>query len=1132
MKNGQFVQALQRMLLALGVTLAFAAGDAHTANTSLAQANPGPHSRIIQPIDNSKLVKLRGNVHPFARPQFDQGAVPGSQAMNRITLLLQRSPAQEAALEQLMAQQLDKSSPNYHKWLTPAEFGAQFGPSDADIQKISDWLTTQGFTNIKVSTGKLVVQFDGNAGLVQAAFHTPIHNYFVHGKNHFANVSDPEIPAALSPVVAGIVSLNSFRRKPFIHVFGTVQRNAKTGAVHPLFTFSDTNGTFYAVGPADFAKIYSIPSTSTGSGQSIAIVGRSNINIQDVCDFRSIFGLPACQPGINPEIILNGPDPGLVSGDETESDLDVQWAGAVAPGATIIFVPTLTDNTDTLDGVDGSALYIVDNNIAPILSDSYGSCEANMGTSGNGFYNSLWQQAAAEGITVSVAAGDNGPAGCDPPASNASELAATQGIGVSGLASTPYDVAMGGTDFDQAGSQGTYWNTTDTTTTPPVPASAKGYIPEIPWNDSCAAAGLTGCANVTSTSTSLNFAAGSGGPSANYAKPSWQTGITGMPNDSHRDLPDLALFSSDGAASDSFYILCESDADIAGDTGCNLTSRSNNAPYHDFQAVGGTSAAAPGFAGIMALVDQSTGSRQGNANLTLYALAKSETFSGCNSSTITLPNSCVFNDVTKGNNSVACAAGSPDCSNTAASGYGVMTTAAGGNTLAYAAGTGYDLATGLGSVNVANLLTNWAAPTLTGTSTTFSLSSTSLTVDASVGVSCSVTSGSGTPTGVVVLEDASTTPPTPIESFALGGGSCPGGSATTLLPAGSYSVVAHYGGDSTFGPSSSTPVAVNVAKQNSQIKVQWVSFNSSGGVTGISTSSQNVPYGSSYVLRIDVANASGTTCENTSTGAVSFVCPTGTVSLFDNGSSMPLNDFPNVNGTPNPTNVANLNDRGYVEDQPIQLNAGTHNITASYSAAANSSYNSQASSNTLSVTITKAPTTASVTSNTTLITAGGSVTLTAVVNSNSNSAQGPTGTVQFQSNSSNLGSAATCTPTAATSSAGASCTATLTTTLSALPPDPFGAPRSPGVPLYLVYLAALCSLICLWVATRLPRRRRAFACLGLIFFIALAGGISGCSGPKNGSGGGGSNTRSITGNYSGDSNYASSTSPATTITVQ
>src|SRR5690242_16853631 len=467
-------KALRSLAIAGVAALAVAAGaQAQSANAVSAQA--GPRARITQAINDTQLATLHGNVHPLARAEFDRGEVDFSRPVTRMLLLLQRSAEQEAALAKLMEEQQAPSSPNFHKWQTPAEFGTRFGPADADIQKIKDWLGEQGFTGIKVSAGKTVVQFDGTAGQVAAAFHTSLHHYFVNGKDHFAYATSPQIPASLSPVVAGVVSLHSFRKKSFANRAGSFRRNAATGEITPLFTFNDVNGTFFAIGPQDFATIYNVPAGADGTNQSIAIVARSNINIQDVRDFRAAFGLAAKDP----QIILNGPDPGLVSGDETEADLDVEWAGAVAPAATIKFVTTEATFTDATDGVDASALYIVDNGVAPILSDSYGACERGLGNGGNAFYNALWQQAAAEGISVSVAAGDNGSAGCDDPNSASS---ATGGLAVSGLASTPFNVAMGGTDFDYSLGTATYWNSP----TPPsmsLANSAKSYIPELPWND-------------------------------------------------------------------------------------------------------------------------------------------------------------------------------------------------------------------------------------------------------------------------------------------------------------------------------------------------------------------------------------------------------------------------------------------------------------------------------------------------------------------------------------------------------------------------------------------------------------------------------------------------------------------------
>ena len=1085
-----------RSLFAAGLAALAIAARVEAQSSNAVSAQAGPRTRITQAINDTQLVTLHGNVHPLARSEFDQGVIDFSRPVTRMLLLLQRSPEQEAALDKLMEEQQTPSSPNYHKWLTPAELGAQFGPADADIQTIQNWLSSQGFTGIRVSAGKTVIQFDGTAGTVAAAFHTSLHNYFVNGKEHFANATSPEIPAALSTVVSGVVSLHNFRKKSFVNRLGSFRRNAATGEVTPLFTFTDVNGTFFAVGPQDFATIYDIPAGADGTAQSIAIVGRSNINVQDVRDFRSVFGLPANDP----QIILNGPDPGLVSGDETEADLDVQWAGAVAPAATIKLVTTEATLTDATDGVDASALYIVDNDVAPILSDSYGACESSLGTSGNAFYNSLWRQAAAEGISVSVAAGDNGSAGCDDPNS---ETSATGGLAVSGLASTPFNVAMGGTDFNYSAGTATYWNQTAGTI-----SSAKSYIPELPWNDSCAAAGISGCNSVTSGSQSLNIVAGSGGPSSIYSKPSWQSGL-GVPADSARDLPDVSLFSGDGL-NGTFYVICQADQAIGGEAGCSLTKFTTTSPFHDFQGVGGTSAAAPAFAGIMALVNQKTGQRQGNPNPILYKLLNGTT---------------VFHDISSGNISVPCPGGTAtlDCSKTTTGGFGVLTTTAGGTTTAYNAGTGYDLATGLGSVDVTQLLANWGAVSLGLTGTTTSLTGpapSTLTAGAAVTVSGSVTKASGTaiPSGLVVLENSVTR--APIDSFLLdASGNYSGSSA--FLPAGSYSVIAHYGGDTTFAPSDSAPsTTLNVGKQNSTVVVSWV------GATGaITTAAQTVQYGSPYILRIDVANSSGTPCQNAS-GTVAFLCPTGTVTLLDKGAA--LNDFPNVQGT-TPPNVAALNDRGFAEDQPIQLNAGAHSITASYTADANSSYNSQNSSNTLSVTITQATTTTAVAASPLTVVSGGTVTLTATVSSNSNSSAGPSGTVQFLRNGSNLGTAATCTPAGATSTAGASCTATLTTTLSVLPPG-FLIPEQPSAPpAALLWFAVLLAILCLALALRLGGRRRMLAYAGFVLFAVAASGLAGCSGAGGGSS---PHAAAITAKYSGDTNYAASTSATTTITIQ
>jgi len=372
------------------------------ASSNFAQTTP--QAQVMQAVRNDKLTTLRGNVHPMARAANDRGGLPLTQPVTRMAMLLRRSAAQETALQQLLSEQQDPKSPNYHAWLTPQQFGQQFGPAESDLQTLASWLASEGFANLQVNNGKTLVTFDGTAGQVRNAFHADIHRLSVNGEEHFANMQEPQIPEALAPVVAGVAGLHNFHPKPLVKRFGKFQRNMKTGEITPLFTYTNVNGgTFYGVGPGDFKAIYNVPSTFDGTGVSIAVVGQSNINIQDVRDFRSIFGLAANDP----QIILNGPDPGLVSGDEGESDLDVEWSGAIAPKATIKFVTSQSTFTDGVSGVDASAVYAVDNNIAAVLSESYGACESALGASGNQFYQLLWQQAAAQGITVVASAGES-----------------------------------------------------------------------------------------------------------------------------------------------------------------------------------------------------------------------------------------------------------------------------------------------------------------------------------------------------------------------------------------------------------------------------------------------------------------------------------------------------------------------------------------------------------------------------------------------------------------------------------------------------------------------------------------------------------------------------------------------------
>jgi subtilase family serine protease len=1011
-------QIFRSAILFLAVPFVFS-GVRASAQTTPENASAFPQAaavpaRITQAIDETQLVTLKGNVHPLARPEFDQGIAPDATPMKRMMLVLQRSPQQEAALRQLMDEQLSKDSPNFHKWLTPQQFGQQFGPADADIQTITDWLTRQGFQQVKVGTGRTAIEFSGNVGQVRNAFHTEIHQFNVNGEMRQANLSDPQIPAALAPVVGGVVSLHNFPRKSFKRDAG-IHTATRDSHGNPQFTTTSGCGTnntqpCFILGPADFAKVYNIPASLDGTGQQIAIVADSNINPQDVTDFRTLFGLPTNPPNI----ILNGPDPGL-NGDEGEADLDVQVSGMVAPNATIDFV--VSEDTLTAAGIDLSAVYIVDNNIAPVMSESFGECESALGTAGNAFYNGLWEQAAAQGITVMISAGDPGAAGCDD---FNTATAATLGLAVSGFASTPFNVAVGGTDFDDVGKQTSFWNTTNVTGTR---ESAMGYIPETTWNDSCAATATSTTLNTVCPSSNANLnniVGGGGGPSginggafAGYPKPAWQSGI--IPNgiaagDNHRYVPDVSLFASDGPQSMSFYLFCEADSIPTG----NPPSCASSGSF-SFQGAGGTSAASPAFAAIIALINQNNG-RQGNANPVLYKIAATSGQS-CNSSTEALSGStCAFNDVTKGNNSVPCVGTSPNCSSTTASGTGVLVSAASPTTPAWTTAAGYDLATGLGSVNVTNLATQWplAAGNFHATTTALtvngSTSTVTITHGASVAAKATVTSTfSGTPTGDVAL-----LAPTSVNG-GIGDGTLSGGSTTintTFLPGGSYNLTARYAGDTTFAPSTTSPgVPVVVNKENSRLQYGIVTFDAAGNV--LSTNATSLVYGSSYILRIDILNSTNTACQLLVTNGVTTGCAfdaTGTVTITDNGSPLDTGTFV-------------INSAGHAEDQPIQLSAGTNILSATYSG--DISYNPVATPVTDTVTVSKATTTTGLSTSLSTATAGQAVVLTATITTQSLGA-GPSGTVTF-STCGTPPCTATLVPTAGTSNTFASATASLST---------------------------------------------------------------------------------------------------------
>ncbi len=593
---------------------------------STAPQTSQPFTRISARLDTGKTFALTGNVHPLVASSIDQGDADGSVVFPRIIMHLSMTAAQQADLTQLLAAQQNKSNPFYHKWLTPEQFGARFGASQSDVSQTSAWLQSMGFTNVQAARGRTFISMTGTAAQVRYAFQTPVHKYTLNGVTHYANSADPVLPQALQGLVTGIRGLNDFHPRP----------HSRRSVIQPRFT-SSISGNHY-IAPADFWTIYNVKPLLaggiTGVGQSIAVAGQTDLAVSDIEAFQSASGLPIKDP----QIVLDGPDPGTSSSDLSEADLDVEWSGAVATGATIIYV----NSTDVFT----SLTYAIDNNLAPVVSDSYGSCEAQTGQAGINSFNTIFQQANAQGQTVVAPAGDTGAADCDSGTG-----VAHLGLAVDYPGSSPNVTSAGGTAFNEG--TGTYWNTTNDA----MSGSAIGYIPEMVWNDS-------------TTTAPITLSAGGGGASLYFAKPSWQQG-TGVPADGARDVPDIALNAS---PSHDGYLIC---------TGGSCTNGFRNAS-NDLQVVGGTSCATPTFAAIIALIDQQTNSRQGNVNTTLYSLASISTDA--------------FHDVTVGNNIVTCRGGSPNCSSTVVGVDG---------TFGYSAGVGYDRASGLGSVNAYALATEW-----------------------------------------------------------------------------------------------------------------------------------------------------------------------------------------------------------------------------------------------------------------------------------------------------------------------------------------------------------------------------------------------------------------------------------------
>lgn len=679
--------------------------------------------RTAAALDANERAAIAGGRHKLALPQFDRGPVDASAPISYAAIFLAPQPGIEAFLAELHT----PGSPNFHRWLTPDQFGDRFGASAADMARVTQWLTAEGLAVHDLAQGRQWITFSGTAESVGRAFRTELHRYEVGGKIHFAPSSDPTVPAAIARVVSGLSGLDDFEFESQIHSPTRIGPVPTSGGLSPDYLTSGNR-----LSPGDFAIVYNVKplydAGFDGTGQSIAVIGRSAINIADMRKFRSMFGLPANDP----KLLLFGPDPGKTT-SELEAALDLEWAGGVAKNATINYVYAASVNT--------AVLYAVDQNVAPVMTWSFGSCE---------YIASQWlravaQQANAQGITWMASSGDQAAGTCD--AFYGLIPQGSLGPTVSFPASVPEITAVGGTQFAEG--TGRYWATVND----PNGVTVASYIPERAWNtetDGSNAPGGTG-----------------GGPSALYTKPYWQTG-PGVPNDGVRDVPDVALSAS--GAHDQYEIVYE------------------NALY----AVGGTSASSPSFAGIVAILNQYTKSPgQGNINPTLYQLA------------VNSPEA--FHDIVAGDNTYPCAQGTSGCVN----GY-----------YGFAAGPGYDMATGLGSVDAFKFVTRWNVGQTSSTTVVATPDGQGPTGNTKVSVAVQGQVSGVVPTGTVLIVVG--------EAVAGSASLDPAGNAaitvsSTAVLTGNGTILALYQGDATYAGSSGSASASFTLPTTSATVVMTVS---------------------------------------------------------------------------------------------------------------------------------------------------------------------------------------------------------------------------------------------------------------------------------------------------------------------
>jgi hypothetical protein len=1010
------------------------------------------------------MTPIAGSLHPLAKSGVDQGLTDNTKVLGGMIINFQRTAQQEATLQALLKAQQDPGSPSYHKWLTPAQFGQQFGVTPADIAQVTAWLQQEGFTVTSTAASSNAISFSGSVASAERAFQTEIHNYSVNGETHFANATQISIPSALNGIVSSVHGLNDFRLKPRV----------QKARLAPHFTSGQSG--VHLLTPGDVAVIYDLnPLTGgvaasgpyTGKGVTIAITGQTDIVTADITDFRTAAGLPTTNlptvftvPGTTPLSAAAG----SLSGDINETDIDLEYSGGVAPLASILLVNS--------DNVLTSLQHVIQNPInglvVPIISQSYGGCESSYATSEWQQIEGYLAQANTQGQTVFFAAGDTGAADCDESSNpNAPDISATSGLAVDYPGSSVYATSVGGTEFMGDGTStapqtgaGTYWSANGSND---LVTSAKSYIPEMAWNDTA-----------VSITNGGGLLGGGGGVSTLFKKPAWQTGVPGIPADGFRDVPDISL---DAAVYHDAYLACtQVTTDGSPNTyvsSCQSNSfRLSDPGQQDDQTfaytAGGTSFAAPEFAGLLAVIEQkiASGGGLGNINPSLYKLA-------ANSTTY----ASAFHDITTGNNQVPCTPMSPNCPT-------------GSNpVIGYVAATGYDQTTGLGTVDANNLATAFAAQvTATGTKTTLTASpGTSLAINESV-----------TFTATVAPNTLSVSPTGTVTFFVDGAAGTPVALSTAapfiatfkidFPSAGTHTVSATYSGDSTYTASTAASLALTIVASGTQPTT-----------TTVTASPTTVPLGSAITLNATVSGATA----GTLTGPVTFTTNGKTIGTVNQVTLGPGN-----------TATASLNSSATAS---LGFTPGTDTITATYGG---DTFNA-GSSGTVAVTVTN-PSISLTATNVTISSPAPGNTGTSTITLTSTG--GYTGTANLSATSAtSLNISGTLSPASVALTSGGTGTATLTFTTVAASGN---VKKGLGGRIAVAGgTAAGCILLLLIPGIR---RRRWPVALVMLVFLSVGAGL-GCGGGTGGGVPAGTYTITVTAVDSSNTNITGSTTFNLTI---